>query len=287
MRIALCQINPTVGDIDGNVARIAGALRNAAEARADIAVFPELAVSGYPPQDLLAHSKFIDEARSAVERLAREAPPEMAVFVGFPEANPASVGRRVFNSVAVLRGGVVERTVRKRLLPTYDVFDEDRHFERGTESVVLDVRGERIGVTVCEDAWNDGDAPILGRHYAENPVADLVRAGAKLLLNASASPFTLEKRTGRGEMFASMARRHGVQVAFVNQVGGNDDLLFDGGSAFYGRDGAVLARAASFDEQVLVVETESGGPVAAELPTDEDAALQALTMGVRDYARKC
>lgn len=295
MRVALCQLNPTVGDLDGNAARVRRAIDDAAKAGAELAVFPELVISGYPPQDLLSHGRFLDGAQRALEGIAQAMPTGITAIVGFPERKPGGVGRHVYNAAAVLEGGApgsrgggrIAAVVRKRLLPTYDVFDEERHFDPGQPSALVRIGTQRVGVTICEDAWNDARASVVVRHYAENPVADLVALGATMLVNVSASPFTLEKRRARAGMFAAIAKRRGMPLVFVNQVGGNDDLLFDGASTVFGAGGEVLARARAFGEELLVADTAGPGPVAEESASDEHAAFDALVMGVRDYAHKC
>ncbi|MFW6067921.1 MAG: NAD+ synthase [Myxococcota bacterium] len=287
MRVALCQIDPTVGDFDGNLERILRDARRAAEEGAALAVFPELAVCGYPPRDLLERPRFVRRQREAVDRLAREAPSGLAVLVGFVDQSEHRAGRPLHNAAAFLRDGEVRAVVHKRLLPTYDVFDEDRHFAPGRPAAPVQVGGRTVGITVCEDIWNDVDTPIAERRYEENPIGDLKAAGADVIVNLSASPFTLPKRRGRPEMLAGVARRHGLPVVFVNQVGGNDDLIFDGRSAVFGSDGTVRARLASFREDFAVVDLHEGAPLQPEPDTDEVAALDALALGVRDYARKC
>jgi NAD+ synthase (glutamine-hydrolysing) len=287
MRVALCQINPTVGDLEGNAARIARDAKRAHAEGADLAVFPELALCGYPPRDLLERDRFVHQMREALEGLAVQVPPALAVLVGFVHRAAGSTGRMLHNAAALLRGGRVEQVVHKRLLPTYDVFDEDRYFEPGRGGAPVEVAGVRVGVTVCEDIWNDTDTPMAARRYDDNPVADLRAAGAEVIVNLSASPFTLPKRTARPAMLSEVARRHGLPVVFVNQVGGNDDLLFDGASSVHGADGRLWARLASFEEDFAAVDLAPGGPMRDAPASDEEAALSALTLGVRDYARKC
>jgi len=286
MRIALCQIDPTVGDIDGNVALVVAAARRARDEGAELAVLPELAIVGYPPRDLLERERFVTDGLAGLERCAAEVPHELAVLVGFVGHAPAGASRRVHNSVALLRGGVVERVAHKRLLPTYDVFDEDRWFEPGDASVVVDVAGVKLGLTICEDIWNDVDV-MASRRYAVNPVEACIAQGAEVIVNVAASPFTLPKRAGRAAMLSEVARRHARPVVFVNQVGGNDDLLFDGSSAIWGPDGALWARAAEHADDFLVCELAPGGPIREQAPTLEASALDALALGTRDYARKC
>ncbi len=287
MRVALCQIDPTVGDIDGNVGRILDAVRRASAQGARIAVVPELAITGYPPRDLLDRPRFVDDNLRALDRVAAGTPADLVLMVGFVARDDQGYGRGLHNAVAVVSGGSVVQVVHKRLLPTYDVFDEDRYFEPGEGSAPVDIDGVKVGVTVCEDIWNDVDVPIRARRYADNPIADLVAAGAQMVVNLSASPFTLGKRVFRSEMLAGVAKKHAVPLVFVNQVGGNDDLLFDGGSAVYGPDGTVWARAAVFREDLLVAEVAPGGEVREHPESDEAAALEALAMGVAGYARKC
>lgn len=287
MKVALCQIDPTVGDIDGNVERILDAARRASAGGARLAVLPELAITGYPPRDLLERERFVDDNLRALERVAEGAPADLVLLAGFVDRARASVGRSLRNAVAVIAGGGVAQVIHKRLLPTYDVFDEDRYFEPGDRSEPIDVDGTRVGVTICEDIWNDVDVEIRARRYADNPIADLRAAGAQLIVNLAASPFTLAKRIGRSSMLADVARKHEVPLVFVNQVGGNDDLLFDGGSAIYGPDGSVWARAAAFREDLLIAQVCEGGEVREHPETDEAAALDALALGVRDYAHKC
>jgi NAD+ synthetase len=296
MRVALCQIDTTVGDLDGNRVRTLKAAQSAGAQDAQLAIFPELTLTGYPPRDLLDRPAFVEANLRALVQLATELPPELAVLVGFVDrrANGQLIGpelrpnkqTRLYNALALLRGGTVAHVFHKRLLPTYDVFDEDRYFEPGAASLVFDLHGTRFGVTICEDAWNDVESP-LDRTYPSNPVADCVTAGAQVIINSGASPFDLQKRVNRPRMLAASAAAHGVPLVFVNLVGGNDDLIFDGSSAVYGRDGSVWARAAAFDEQVLVCELAPEQSVAPAFDRDADAALHALVRGTRDYARKC
>jgi len=287
MRIALCQLDPTVGDIEANAQAILKAARQAADEGADLAVFSELCLTGYPPKDLLDHPSFVREQRARLTRLAAELPPELACLVGFVHEAEPLLGRRLRNAAALCRGGEVECVVDKRLLPTYDVFDEDRYFSPGPVSTPIEVAGLRVGVTVCEDIWNDVDAPIAERRYPVDPVEELAQQGIDLLVNLSASPFTLPKREARPAMLAGVARRIARPVVFVNQVGGNDDLIFDGDSTLFGADGTVLARLRRFATDFAVVDLERGGVIRTGPESEAGAALEALTLGVRDYARKC
>jgi NAD+ synthetase len=228
----------------------------------------------------------VEENLQALRRLAGEVPDGVAALVGFVQRLEDGPERRLGNAVALLRDGAVQQVFLKRLLPTYDVFDEDRYFTAGTGPAVFDLMGTRVGVTICEDAWNDADSP-LRRYYAVNPVADCVAAGAEVLINIAASPFTLAKRQGRERMLSEIASGHGRPLVFVNLVGGNDDLIFDGASAVFGPDGALWARCEAFRESVRVVELAPGQEVTPSPGSDAAAALEALTLGTRDYAHKC
>ncbi len=287
MRVALCQIDPVVGDLDGNRARVLHDVLRAAEAGASLAVFPELALTGYPPRDLLDRASFVADSEASVLALAAAIPPRITVLVGFVERAERPSGPSLHNAVAVLRDGAVLAVARKRLLPTYDVFDEARYFAPGSAPTVVEVDGVRVGITICEDIWNTVPTPLATRRYDVDPIADVIAAGAELLVNASASPFILPKRVGRSEMLAAVARLHARPLVFVNQVGGNDDLVFDGASAVYAADGTTLHRLPCFEEALRVVDVGAPGVVSPLPESDEAAALDALTLGIRDYAAKC
>ncbi|NOY91695.1 MAG: NAD+ synthase [Deltaproteobacteria bacterium] len=287
MRVALCQLDPTVGDLEGNAGLILEAAQRASVEGADLAVFSELCLTGYPPKDLLDRHSFVRDQRARLDELAAQLPPELACLVGFVHESAPVLGRRLRNAAALCRGGRVEAVIAKRLLPTYDVFDEDRHFAPGEASEPIEVAGLRVGVTICEDIWNDVDAPIAQRRYPLDPVQELADAGVDLLVNLSASPFTSSKRLARPAMLAEVARRVARPVVFVNQVGGNDDLVFDGDSTLFGADGRTLARLSRFAPDLAVVELETGGVVREGPESDAAAALEALRLGVGDYATKC
>ncbi len=291
MRIALGQINPTIGDFDGNRRLVWDATLEAERRGAALVVFPELALSGYPPKDLLERPAFLDAARASLDALAAELGARgahTAVLVGFPERLPPSPsGRGVANSAALIEGGRVVSVTRKSLLPTYDVFDEWRYFDPATEVGVVPFRGRRLGVTICEDIWNDGDF-WPHRLYRADPVEALVSAGAEIIVNVSASPYSIEKRRLRPQMLAASARRWARPLVFVNQVGGQDDLVFDGASLAFDARGEVIARGPEHDSALVLVDLDAGtGDLAALAPSDEASALAALTLGTRDYARRC
>jgi NAD+ synthase (glutamine-hydrolysing) len=302
-RIALAQLDTTVGDFEGNAARIRAATERARAAGATLVVFPELALCGYPPRDLLDFPEFLDRAARALADLA--APAEwsrgVAIVVGFPEAAPGAPPPSVYNAAALIAEGRVAAVGRKSLLPTYDVFDETRYFVPADRSTAADAPafGVRLGLSICEDVWNDKrfwDRP----RYDRDPIAELARDGAGLVVNVSASPYAIGKPALRARMLAASAKGHGTPIAYVNQVGGNDALLFDGGSMLVGKDGAILARAPLFVEALLLADAEGGGarvlgidggplPPPRPEPADPvaDEVLTALVLGVKDYARKC
>src|SRR3954463_7602102 len=261
MKIALLQVNPTVGDLQGNRTIIMDALREAAAAGVDLAVTPELALVGYLPRDLLLSSGFVAKSREALDALARDAAALPPVLVGVPEPNPSDEGRPLFNSAALLCDGSVVQHFRKALLPTYDVFDEDRYFEPFHGPQLLDIAGRRVGISICEDIWNDRDY-WKRRRYHHDPIEELAAAGATLVINLSASPFTAGKHRRREEMLGSMARRHRIPLAYVNQFGGNDDLVFDGRSCVFDAGGRVVARGRSFEPDVVVCDTGAASPIA-------------------------
>ena len=276
MRVALAQINPTVGDIDGNAARIAAWIGDARAAGAELVIFPELCIPGYPAEDLYLKRHFLEANQRAVEELAAAAD-GITALVGFAEPIPGGGDfRHAYNSLAVLAEGGVRAVYRKNRLPNYSVFDEQRYFVPGEEPLSIEVDGEQLGLTVCEDVWAPG-----GPAQAE---AD---AGAQLIANPSGSPYHRGKGREREVMFAERAREYGAYFAFCNLVGGQDELVFDGQSFLLGPDGALLARAAQFEEELLVCEVPASepGPLAATLD-DVDEVYAALTLGLRDYVEK-
>ncbi|MCA9249676.1 MAG: NAD+ synthase [Phycisphaerales bacterium] len=290
MLIALAQINPTVGDIDGNCKKICASIESARAKGADLVLFPELCVPGYPPRDLLLRKEFVQRNVNCVETIAAACKDIIAV-VGFASPNNDAAGKELYNAAAVCQDGRVLATYRKRLLPTYDVFDESRYFAPGDASTPLTVtvsgKPVRLGVTICEDLWND--EPYINRKlYGADPIADLAQQGVDLIVNISASPFTMGKQRVREDLFARQVAEHGIPLALVNQVGGNDELIFDGASAFFDTKGKCLLRCESFVEDLKFVDTDdppSEAPI--QLPTDIDAVHRALVLGTRDYVCKC
>ncbi|HET9834257.1 MAG TPA: NAD+ synthase [Vicinamibacterales bacterium] len=286
MKIALLQINPTVGDLAGNAQLIAEAAASAARKGADLAVTPELALAGYLPRDLLLNAGFIHRCWEAVASLAKTLEHGPAVLVGLPEPNPSDEGRPLFNTAVLLKGGAVGQRFRKSLLPTYDVFDEDRYFEPFRGSEMLDFCSRRLGISICEDVWNDRDF-WKRRRYHFDPIQELAQAGAQLIINLSASPFAVGKYKLRDQMLGSLAAKHRVPVLYVNQTGGNDDLLFDGRSSAFSATGQLIARGAAFTSDVVVVDVDAPRPVESTDVLPEAEIWDALVLGTRDYVRKC
>ena len=289
MKVALGQINPTIGDFEGNRRLVLEATAAAEAQGAELALFPELALAGYPPRDLLERTGFLDAAAASLAALATAlAPSRTAVVVGFPERlPPGPSGRVVANSAALIDGGRVTHVVRKSLLPTYDVFDEWRYFEPAAEVAPVSFRGRTLGLSICEDIWNDADF-WPHRLYRGDPIETLVRAGAEMIVNISASPYTMQKRHLRPRMLASTAARWQRPLLFVNQVGGQDDLVFDGASLAFDAGGRVIARGAENAVDLVMVDVAAGrGAIAPFDASDERSALAALELGTRDYARRC
>jgi NAD+ synthase/NAD+ synthase (glutamine-hydrolysing) len=286
LKVALVQHNPIIGDVDGNTAKIRDAIRQTTTAGAQLVVFPEQAVLGYPAKDLLLRRDVIQRNVAAVDELARQTG-EVGVVLGFAEPTDRPFGRPVFNAAALLHQGRIVARSRKRLLPTYDVFDEVRYFEPGGPQPVIDFGGRRLGLTVCEDMWSDEEL-LARRLYDIDPLADLVRAGADVLINISASPYYLGKHESRLGLLQGHARKRRVPILFCNQVGGNDELLFDGGSCAVDAEGQLVAQAAAFAEDVLLIDLEHpAGSRIVEHPRGAANLLDALVMGVRDYVHKC
>ena len=285
MTIALAQLNTTVGDIAGNERLILEAYRRGTESRAGLVVTPELSLTGYPPRDLLLRASFIRANLAALDRLAA-AVGEVGLIVGFVGENPARPGRPLTNAAALLHRGRVVAIRTKTLLPTYDVFDEDRYFEPASENAVIHWEGRRLGLTICEDIWNDDEFGVH-RRYRPDPAAALVASGAEILINLSASPWQLGKERRRCDLLRSLARRHQVPVVYCNHVGGNDELVFDGRSLAFNAEGGCIAEAAHFAPDFLVVDTESAGDRPLRAVADEALLHDALVLGTRDYVRKC
>jgi NAD+ synthetase len=293
MRLALAQLNFTVGAFEGNFAKISGAVERARAAGADLVVFSEMAATGYPPRDLLNHPRFIDMNLELVERVAALSSATLGILIGYVDRNSSPEGKPLLNAVALCEHGRVTGRRFKSLLPTYDVFDEDRYFEPAREVSPLAFRGKHLGVTICEDVWNDRDF-WPGRRYHRDPVCELADQHADLLINISSSPFELNKADLRRQMIRQEAVKHHRYFFYVNQVGGNDELVFDGHSIGIDPEGREVVRGRDFDEDFilydvpLVAKTTASDPVLRDASqSGEEAGFRALVLGLRDYAHKC
>lgn len=287
MRIALGQINTTVGDMAGNAEKILAFARKAQAQAARLVLFPELSLCGYPPRDLVQMNGFSKENQRALAKLIRRLPKGITVILGFVAPSPNSTGKPFSNSVAVIRDGKILYQQAKILLPTYDVFDEQRNFEPGTKPKIFRLDGWRVGVTICEDCWND--KYFWKRQlYSRDPVRELIKGKPAILLNISSSPFALGKREFRVRMLRAVAQRYKVPVTFVNSVGGNDSLIFDGSSFALDAYGNILAQAKAFEEDLVVF--DSRGELLDIRPhanEEIEAVFRALILGTRDYCQKC
>jgi NAD+ synthetase len=286
MKIALAQINTTIGDFAGNRDKILAAYRRGSEAGVALVVAPELAITGYPPRDLLLRPRFVARNLEILDELAA-ATGAVGLLVGYVARSDVRAGRATANAVALLQNGRILATRIKTLLPTYDVFDEDRYFEPASDNAPVEFNGRRVGLTVCEDIWNDEDFWRERRLYRRNPCHDLVKAGAEILLNCSASPWQLGKTRTRHAMVSSMAAKTRCPILYCNLVGGNDELVFDGNSFAFDAQGRMLAHGQGFAEDFVVVDLADSQPLAYTEPTDEEQVYHALVLGLRDYLHKC
>ncbi len=284
MKIAVGQINTIVGDFTGNLARILDFYQQACTAGANLVLFPELAICGYPPRDLLLKPQLIRDNLKTLEQLASQihGPP---VIVGHVDLNQGT-GRPLRNSAAVLESGQIAHRIYKTLLPTYDVFDEDRYFEPAESNHPIQLCGKLVGITICEDIWNDEDF-WPSRLYRRDPVRELKAQGIQLLLNISASPWHLGKEETRFKMLRTMAQDDHLPIVYCNAVGGNDELIFDGNSFVFDAKGNLLARGKSFEEDLIVVDLETAKPIEYLKRDDSQNLFSALILGLRDYAHKC
>lgn len=287
MKIALGQLNPTIGDFSGNAAKIVTFSKRAHAAGAGLILFPELSVCGYPPRDLVERPSFVAKNQESIERIAAQTQ-SIAVICGLVTPAPAGSGKSVMNSAALLMDGKVAFVQSKMLLPTYDVFDEMRNFAPAESQDLFSFCGNRMALTICEDAWNDKQFWGTKRLYTVDPVEALIRAGGNFVLNISGSPFWIGKREFRRDMLASIARQHKVPVVLVNQVGGNDSLVFDGSSIVLNREGEIIAQGKSFEEDLVYFDSNAlTGEMHEQIAGDEASAYSALVLGTRDYIRKC
>jgi len=285
MKVALAQINTTVGDLAGNEVKILAAYRRGAEAGVELVVCPELATTGYPPRDLLLKSGFLKGNLALLDRLAA-ATGKTGLLVGYVGENAKRPGREATNSVALLQNGRILATRTKTLLPTYEVFDEDRYFEPATENAPVEFDGQKIGLTICEDVWNDEDF-WRDRRYRRNPAVELVEAGAGVIFNASASPWHLGKNQMRFDMLHSLVAKTRTPLIYCNLAGGNDELVFDGCSLVFNAAGILVARGELFAEDFIVVDTDATEAALPDTSGDEEKVFKALVLGLRDYIHKC
>lgn len=285
MRIGIGQINTTIGDFDGNRSKVLEITRRGLNEKADLVVFPEMCLCGYPPNDLLDHDAFAQESLKSLRRLQHELPAGISVVVGYVDRNRSAAGKALTNSVAIIRDGEIVHTQQKTLLPTYDVFDESRYFEPAVDRIISKVGNTKIGCAICEDIWWETDA-APGTRYPVDPITDLLDAGARVLVVPSASPYYAGKAQIRRRLLSRIGRSSGVPVVYVNMVGGNDSLIFDGQSLVTDETGKVIYRAAAFEEEFHVVDFDSPpADVAEDIEAYEEIRM-ALVLGIRDYLKK-
>ncbi|MTJ22413.1 NAD+ synthase [Dolichospermum sp. UHCC 0352] len=295
MKIAIAQINPIIGDLPGNAQKILEMSQQAASENVRLLLTPELSICGYPPRDLLVNPSFIEVIDNTLQKLAEDLPANLAVLVGTVVKNSQahiSGGKNLFNSTALLENGKIQQFFHKRLLPTYDVFDEKRYFEPGLEANYFILDHLKIGVTICEDLWNDEE--FWGkRSYAVNPIADLANLGVDLIVNLSASPYTVGKQHLREAMLKHSVVNFQQPIIYTNQVGGNDDLVFDGCSFALNKQGEIVCRAKGFVSDFLTVEFNSNkqdldfGDISPVDESEDEEIWNALVLGVKDYVGKC
>ena len=299
MKICLAQINPTIGAFKQNVGKICKSINTAREKGADLVIFPEMSVVGYPPKDLLELSGFVDSNLKALEEV-KNSVTGISAIVGFVDRNVAQRGKALYNAAAHIKNRKIVSRHYKSLLPTYDVFDEDRYFEPTHDISIAKISGRKFGISICEDVWG-ADVVWPGTIHHKDPVECMVRQGAEIIINISASPFTIGKQDVRLKMLTGHAKRNKVPIVFVNQIGGNDDLVFDGNSLVINKEGIVVGRASGFKEDLLMVEFKGsdltiGGNKSrsAKKETryaagegDIESVYNALVLGTRDYVKKC
>jgi NAD+ synthase (glutamine-hydrolysing) len=286
MNIALAQINPIVGDLPGNKEKIVSYAHRAAEEGADLVIFPELCVTGYPPMDLLMNPLFVESVEATVDELKYELPSEPGIILGAPMQNESEVGKRLFNAALLLENGQLVDSVYKALLPTYDVFDEYRYFEEGDARHVVKWRDRRIGLHICEDMWNNEDQAPYHR-YEENPIENLAAQGVDFFVNISASPFHVGKHNVRADIIRSICRQYEVPFIFVNTAGTNTEIVFDGESRVHSSDGTLLRCAAAFEEDLLYWDPDTPShPCDWSPPAPVEELHDAIVMGIRDYFEK-
>ncbi|MGD9159008.1 MAG: NAD+ synthase [Desulfobacteraceae bacterium] len=286
MKISINQTNPVIGDFEHNLSLISDALKESSDSGCTLAVFPELSIMGYPPKDLLEKPAFISRNLEYLKKLSREAG-NMNIVCGFVDKNRTGRGKDLINGAAFIQNGKIACTGGKKLLPSYDVFDETRYFEPAEKSLVFELEGKRIGVTICEDIWNVGDLENLP-HYSTDPVAELCEKSIDIHINISASPYTLDKPSLRMKVLEKIGQKYSVPIIYCNQAGGNDDLVFDGSSMVVDKKGQLLLLGKEFDTDMLIWDTEKKySPILNPWPVQEESIINCLIMGTRDYVLKC
>jgi NAD+ synthase (glutamine-hydrolysing) len=285
MKIGLAQINTTIGDFSGNEAKIRAAYQAAVSAGAELVVFPELATCGYPPRDLLSKPHFVDANLELLTRLSLDVG-DVGMVIGYVDRAEPGPGRPLTNSVALLHQGEIKARRHKSLLPTYDVFDEDRYFQPAESNAAVQFGDLKLGLTICEDLWNDEEFWRDQQRYPNDPGQTLEEQGMDLMINVSASPWQVGKHGLRESMLGTYARNSGTPLVYCNLVGGNDELVFDGTSLGFNAQGDVIGRGTSFSEDLLIVDLDSTATAPVSI-TDDELVYQALVLGVRDYLGKC
>ena len=290
MKVTIAQLNPVIGDLAGNTQKIIEVWDRANREDSDLVVFPEMFLVGYPPQDLLERDGFIRQVGDSLKRLAQISAryPKTGILVGAPTPTGGHVGKGLYNSAILIYRGQIIHNQPKSLLPTYDVFDEARHFDPAPQIVTVPFKAERLGISVCEDAWNDPDFWPSRMMYDFDPITELAAQDATLLLNISASPFHIGKDELRYNLIRNHARKHGIPFIFVNQIGGNDELIFDGGSMCFDKNGNPLTMGPFFEEWIQTVDMDRAGVARFYQPQEKiESVYKALVLGIRDYLYKC
>jgi NAD+ synthase (glutamine-hydrolysing) len=290
MKVTLAQLNPVVGDLQGNLSRMKETLSQASKDLSDLLVLPELFLAGYPPKDLLERRWFVQKVQQTIEKLAKISTeyPQTGILFGAPLLTVKNTGKGLYNSAVLIHQGQVLFTQHKSLLPTYDVFDETRYFDPAGELNTVTFKCENLGISICEDAWNDPQLWPRGKFYTFNPIEVLAKKGASLFINISASPFEMGKEELRYQLISNHAKKHKVPFIYVNQIGGNDELVFDGRSLCVDRKGDPISIFPSFKEHVQTIDARLSGSPGLYVPQDKiESVHEALILGIRDYMRKC
>ncbi|HEX9916836.1 MAG TPA: NAD+ synthase [candidate division Zixibacteria bacterium] len=289
MKITLAQINPTVGDLEGNLKKMISILFSAKKDQSDLVVFPELCLSGYPPKDFLERDWFVQKAQKTLEKLLKVSTdyPTLGILLGTVLPTGKGIGKGLYNSAVLIYQGKILTTQHKSLLPTYDVFDENRYFAPASEIHTVEFKDQTLGISICEDAWNDPELWPKGKIYTFDPIEELAKKRATLFINISASPFYMGKDQIRYRLIHNHVKKHKIPFLFVNQVGGNDELIFDGRSLGFDKNGNLIAVFPSFKEEIRTIDIDSSGKSKTYVPQDQvESVYQALVLGISDYMKK-